>query len=579
VRKRWLISTLCKKNGEINMLRAAIAIACIIAATPSTAAEIKGTSHVVAVTVFPSGAEVTRTARVRIEAGEHVVLVTDLPAQAVSGSIRVEGKSSGRLEIGSVDTRRVGVPRTDPVAAASDRRNIEVEIEKLKDERAGAMAQSQAAETQKLLIGKLVELPAHLPSGGAAAPQMPDWNQLFALIGERTADAQKVILDAQVKLREIDRKILDLEKRLVALAPVQEERTEAKIYVSAGAALDAELSIRYQVSGASWTPFYDARLTTGARNAAPSLLLVRRAAIQQRSGEDWVDVALALSTTRPGSGTAAPELFPMLVDFQPDQPAPRPVASAPAVRSLRSRAEHAAVEEADGRAKVAAASGEVQDAVEKLAGVETAPFQAIFTVPGKVTVLATGETKRVGLDEAQIEPALSVRTGPRVDPRAFLYVKMALPKTAAYLPGAVSLFRDGTFVGTGRLPLLAGGEEHELGFGVDDAVRVRHALIEEKRGEAGLITSSKTDQRSYRVTVKNTHERAIALTILDQIPVSQNQDIKVELIGKTAPSRRDPDEKRGVLAWDAKLEPGEERQVEFGYRVTWPAGKNVKYGR
>jgi uncharacterized protein DUF4139 len=79
--------------------------------------------------------------------------------------------------------------------------------------------------------------------------------------------------------------------------------------------------------------------------------------------------------------------------------------------------------------------------------------------------------------------------------------------------------------------------------------------------------------------VKNTHERAIALTILDQIPVSQNQDIKVELIGKTAPSRRDPDEKRGVLAWDAKLEPGEERQVEFGYRVTWPAGKKVKYGR
>lgn len=65
------------------MLRVAITIACLAAAAPASAAEIKGTSHVAAVTVFPTGAEVTRTARVRIEAGEHTVLFADLPAQAV----------------------------------------------------------------------------------------------------------------------------------------------------------------------------------------------------------------------------------------------------------------------------------------------------------------------------------------------------------------------------------------------------------------------------------------------------------------------------------------------------------------
>ena len=90
-------------------------------------------------------------------------------------------------------------------------------------------------------------------------------------------------------------------------------------------------------------------------------------------------------------------------------------------------------------------------------------------------------------------------------------------------------------------------------------MRVRHAIAEEKRGETGIITSSKTDTRNYRITVKNLHERAIPVAVIDQIPVSQNADIKVELLGKTAPTKRDLDDKRGVLAWEMNLEPDEEK--------------------
>ena len=78
------------------------------------------------------------------------------------------------------------------------------------------------------------------------------------------------------------------------------------MFVNAGGALDADIVIRYQVTNASWTPFYDARLATGTKAQAPKLQLVRRACIQQRTGEIWDNVALALSTARPAAGTAAP---------------------------------------------------------------------------------------------------------------------------------------------------------------------------------------------------------------------------------------------------------------------------------
>jgi uncharacterized protein (TIGR02231 family) len=217
------------------------------------------------------------------------------------------------------------------------------------------------------------------------------------------------------------------------------------------------------------------------------------------------------------------------------------------------------------------------DIVEQGAAVEAAPFQAVFVVPGRLTVPATGEAKRVFLQQDGIEPVLTVRTVPKLDTKAYLYAKLILPKGSPLLPGDVSLFRDGTFVGTGTLPVLAPGEEHELGFGADDQVRVRHAIADEKRGETGLISSARTDSRNFRITVKNMHEREVELVVQDQIPVSQNDDIKVELLGPAQPALRDVDGKRGVIEFQSRLEPEEERLLEFGYRVIWPGSRSIIY--
>ncbi len=217
------------------------------------------------------------------------------------------------------------------------------------------------------------------------------------------------------------------------------------------------------------------------------------------------------------------------------------------------------------------------DVVEQGATVAAAPFQAVFGVPGRLTVPPTGEAKRVFLQQDGIEPVLTVRTVPKLEAKAYLYAKLVLPKGSPLLPGAVSLFRDGTFVGTGALPVLSPGEDHELGFGADDQVRVRHAVADEKRGETGLISSARTDSRNYRITVKNMHERAVELVVHDHIPVSQNDDIKVELIGPVQPTKKDIDGKRGVLAFESKLEPEEERLIEFGYRVIWPGSRAITY--
>jgi uncharacterized protein (TIGR02231 family) len=543
-------------------------------AAAAQAADITATSRIDAVTVYPSGAEIVRLVNVKLGAGDSVILLTDLPARALANSIRVEGTAAGKFEIASVDSRRVFVPHTNEAVAASARKRLEDAIEKLKDEENTLQAAVQAAEAQKALIGNLAQLPSHPAPAGAAPPAQPDWSALFATIGDRFAEAQRLILATQVKIREIERKIKDLQGELAASAPAQEERTELKVFVAAAAPLDAELRVRYQIGGASWAPFYDARLTTGTKTEAPKLHLVRRASIQQRTGEAWENVILGLSTARPGAGTAAPELNPLLIDYESETPPPRPTARAMAreVSPVAPPGGH------EGDAAVRRGAATLQAAEEQRAAVELQAFQAIYNVSGRVSVPATGEAKRVQIDDMVLDPALMLRTVPKSNPKAFLYVKMTTARGTPILPGQVALFRDATFVGNGQLPLLSPGEEYELGFGVDDAVRVRYALLEEKRSESGLITSSKTETRSYRISVKNLHERAVPVAVIDQIPVSQNADIKVELVAKTQPTKRDPDDKRGLLVWELKLDPDEEKTIEFGSTVTWPAAKKITYG-
>ena len=120
----------------------------------------------------------------------------------------------------------------------------------------------------------------------------------------------------------------------------------------------------------------------------------------------------------------------MTIDYEPDAPPPRPV-SAPAAGATRTMSREAAAPaggRADGdenyklRAK-SAPEPEPQQAEERFAEVETQAFQAIYAIAGRVTVPATGEAKRVQIDEAQLDPALTVRTVPKRDQKAYLYAK------------------------------------------------------------------------------------------------------------------------------------------------------------
>lgn len=548
---------------------------CAIVSTSAYAGEITATSNIDSVLVFPSGAEVNRSSKVALPAGETTIIFPDLPAETLPGSIRVEGQAAGELRIGSVDQRRLFVPQAGD-DKSSERQSLEDELERLRDERTLLEGEIDASRTRQTLLKNLASLPT-VPPGRDGAGGGQDWPQLLELISSGLVDVNKSILEANVKIRENERKSNDLQKQLNELSPKRIERTQVKVFVSTDAAFDADLTLKYQVRNASWVSTYEARLDTGAKDRPANLQLVRRAVISQRTGEEWKNVGIKLSTTRPTSGSTAPDIRPItVVIYEP--PKPRPMAAPMAEQDAAAGYANGARErrQIGALTKSRAAPRKVAAAAPVVATVADAPFQAVYTVPGVVDVQSTGEQKSVVIGLEDLKPNLRAKAVPKSQATAFLYAKFTREGATPLLPGAVTLFRDGTFVGKGRLPLIA-GEEHELGFGADDLVRVKYAVVNEKRGETGLISTTQTDNRNYKMTITNLHDLAMDVTVLDQIPVSGDEKIQVAFTAGTSPSKKDVDDKRGILSWDFALQPKEEKVIDFGYVVKWPSAEKISY--
>jgi len=567
----------------------AVALSLLAGAAPALADDLKTTSKIDSVTLFPEGAEITRIAHVMLVPGDQTVVLKDLPASLIGDSLRVQGEATGKVEIGSVDTRVFVLSEDDKGASEGARKKLMDDLQALQDKQKAFDAAISGARTQLQLIDNVAKLPLRTPSSGGAAPSEPDWGQLFTLIGARVGDANKTIADNEIAKRENAKKIAELQNQLNQQPQAQDQRTEVKVHVSAATPLDATLRIRYQVPAAAWYPVYDARLETGDGANAPKLSLIRRAIVSQQTGEPWDDVQLALSTTRPEAGTAAPELVPLAVDFAPlveKEARQNGIGSAERLQRSYSELKAGKSAPADALAKVdepAAPAPELAANIaanveQRRATTITTAFQAVYVITDRQTIKSGVGDKRVQIDIKSVEPILSVRAVPKFSETAFLYAKYKLDADSLLLPGSVSLFRDGVFVGRGDIPQLIGGEEQQLGFGADDKVRIKFANLGRKAGETGLISTSKTDTQSFKMTVKNLHARPIDMRILDQLPVSLNDQIKVEMLANTAaPTVRDVDDKKGLLAWDLKLDAGQQQELAFGYQVSWPNAQAVFY--
>lgn len=542
------------------LVTTSLVLAGALVARPLHAANLDAASQVDAVTVYPDGASVTRVITLDLPAGDNTLIANDFPMGLDPSSLRVEGEAGGRLTIGAIDARP-----PQPVTPAN-LPEIDKRIEALRDQREDLQGIITSAEARRKFAERFAEAaPVGIGEKGEARP-VSEWRAAFSAVGDEVAAADTAIRDAARKQRDIDREIARLEADRAAKPP---SKLEVRIELASAAAIRATLRVTYAVRNARWTPLYDARLDTGARDRKPAIELVRRAEITQLTGEDWSNVALVVSTVRVARGGHAPDLNSLIVQYP--QP-PRPKVSGLMYDSAQPRSALAPAPVSQPAEEHLSKQAEERDAVA-----EVSAFQATFKIPGRVSVVANEGAKSLRISTATITPDLAVRAVPVIDPTAFLEASFVQADDAPLLPGQVSIYRDGIFVGRSRMATAAKDETVRLGFGADDKVKIERAVVKRNEGSAGLIvTTSKTDERAFKTTVRNGHDFPIKVAIQDQLPVSENDDIVVEMLPSSTPATTtNLRDRRGVLEWAFEAKAGEVRDVNFAWRMRWPKDKGV----
>jgi uncharacterized protein (TIGR02231 family) len=533
-------------------------------------------SRIDAVTVYPQGADVTRVADVNMAAGEHELILENLPASIDPQSIRVTGEAGEGVEIASVDSRVVPLKGEN---ADVQRQALDGQISALMDERTALDQIQNDNETQRQFLLALAnrQLVPVTTAQNSVPVDGSGLNGLLDVMGQRLGQLAKSTQDARIRQRGIDLQIEDLQKQMAVLAPEGGYGTDVVVHLVSTVQAKGTFRVSYRVPEAGWNPYYDARLTTPASGTPARVELVRRAEVVQSTTERWDGVALTLSTARPGGATMAPDIFETELFAELDR---------------KRRGSDAGNAAKDGNANAPAATA-MEDTLGKLesetlykpkleavqqrqAFVEIVGFEANYKITGRVAIDNSGTSKKVRISSLTSDAKLQAVTVPRLDAHAYLTANFTVGGEGAVLPGAVNLYRDGVYVGQGVLPFRNAGEDAKLGFGADDLVKVKRDEVTRHTGEEGILTSSNVEERAWDITVQNLHGFTLPITILDRIPFVTRDDIEVrDMPGMTPATERNVDKRRGVTSWRFDLASKEEKLVKTGYKVTWPTALQV----
>ncbi|MGR3468740.1 MAG: mucoidy inhibitor MuiA family protein [Shimia sp.] len=498
-----------------------------------------------AATVYPQGAVLTHSFAQSVPQGRHRVLVPltegEVVDRSLTGDVTILGAS---VVQGTVDAEAAFSPAQLTAREARDR--AEEALRDALSDQAALRADIAAQEAQIAFYRALG--PGH---GADATPEVLGATAEEIVAGVETAQATIAALQAALAeggdaVAAAERAVSRAETALARSGPPDDDTRFLALDVFAAGPAEVEGALTTLTGAASWRPTYDLRLDDGI------VTIERRAVVEQFTGADWAGINLTLSTVTP-SGQVAPSPTPPQIP-QIGLPAPRPLA--------RTMAEPMMAEQA------IADTGPMT----ALGGMEGAAY--VFTVPTEQFV-PTDASAEITLSTERSAAEVTTLAVPRRDATAFVVAEVTNASGGPLLAGNARLYRDGTFMGETFLEEIPAGADAEVPFGPVEHLRLTHRVRDRQSGDRGLITRSNTREDIVELTVENLSDTGEDVRVLYALPISEQEDLVIDIDPSRPITERDVRDTRGLAAWDLSVPARGEETITLTLRLTWPEGEEL----
>lgn len=529
----------------------------------SAFAQTKEKVQIKEATVFLRGAELFSTASVSVTSGETEILFTNIAGNVNQQSLNV-GASNGVVVQSAIFQNNYLVDETLSPRA----KDIKDSIEYLE----GKMTQIKNSKTvvneQINIINQNKQV-----SGSQTGLSVSELQKMLDLVKNKMAGLLKEQNDLSKDYDDANKDLQKLRQQL--------EQERQKGYQPGGQLLvkfystrstNSNITISYVVPNAGWIPSYDIRVD---KINAP-VELYYKAHVFQNSGVSWDKVKLSLSTGNPTEGAQAPTLNPWHLSLYQ---APRPMAKSSAGYQnnvVVNSYQVPLIDKYDATKDKRLNSDEMESmptrsTIDNYVYVQNSGINTEFDIDLPYTIPSDGQKHNVSIKRYELPATYRYYSVPKLDRDVFLQARVTNWEDLNLMPASTNIFFEGTYIGQGYIDMRNVKDTMNISLGRDKKIIVRRERDKEVKSVKTIGTNVK-ETFVYKLTVRNTRKEAAEIVLIDQVPVSNDNNIEVQDINNDG---GELDENTGAVVWQLKLGANEAKELKLGYTVKYPKGERV----
>lgn len=505
-------------------------------------------------TVYRNAAELTHTATAYLQRGSNELVIEGISNRIDLSSLQVG--ADGNLTIMSIE---YATDYLKPVTKSAVITRLEDSVKKINDE---LTAVQVILKTDYELL-ELLKGGKEIRSAQAGI-SVADLVKLMEYYRTKTLELQKEIALYKEKEKNLN-EILARLRNQIREEEQKNTRTGGRLELQLNSPSTANyhFTVSYITQTAYWNPYYDLRV----QSITKPLQLIYKARLVQSSGIDWKQVKLTLSTSTPNQRGNAPVLSSWFLAFSD------PLVLREAYKQNRLQSMAPAIRNSEGLLEqVAVADKEEKDqTIGDYVNIMDNELNVNFDIDLPYDVPNNGKEQAVALKEFEVPAFYKFYSAPRADRDAFLLAEVPEWERLNLLPGEANIIFEGTYVGKSYIDPNSTNDTLHLTLGRDKRVVVKKEKLADF-SSVKFLGNNKKQVFTYEITVKNNKKEKLQMLLKDQIPLSTNKEIEVEVL-ETSNAALNPD--NGVLTWKVDLNAGETKKFRISYSVKYPKDRMV----
>jgi uncharacterized protein (TIGR02231 family) len=506
--------------------------------------------EVKSVVLYLDGVEYGHNLNLNLTAGRNLLIFDGLSAKLDPQSIRVS--SSSEVSVLSVSSKIDYLVKNEEkprVKSLRDSLNlITTKVQMLADEKESLTIEKDMLLKNQSIGGNQngVSVTELQKAADFYSSRIFEINKRVSVIAQQTYDFTIVLANLSNELIELNAKI-------------EYQRTQISVLVSVDRDVSVDLDLSYYVTDAGWAPYYELK----SEEIGQPIDLVYRAKVFNNTDIDWNNVSMVLSTGDPTKSVTQPKLNPWKLNYEyevnyefgDDQ-----VSGIAGKTNLNDNYNFKQQEQSV-----------VQKGVVQYTTIEVSQLSVEFPIKAKYSIPSDSKPYIVDVSSYNLPATYKHICIPKEDKDAFLLARITGWEDLNLVEGPANVYFGGSYVGQSYIYTRNVADTLDLSLGRDNKVLVTRTKMKEFTDKQ-LIGTKRKETYRYQIVVKNNRKAPINIEIQDQVPVSENQEIEVN-IDET--SKADYNILSGICKWNFKIEPDKSENVSIQYTVKYPKNKTV----